>query len=283
MISSKRLGSRLLCAFIVFGLAAASHSYVLPAKQILNFMVKQFGSVRTLVVLQKTVIYDPTLEGGMSELDETLYYQYPDQFRCEVSTPGGEQVGVVGPDGAIFVINGKIVAEAEDPFDHFKDLLLFRQEDLLLNRLSQLDVNLDFVSLGRYKNKTAYVIGANYPDESVPQAWIEKDTFRPIRYIIRGAASDGTGLEEIEYADYLSLDKDRWYPGHIMFYKDGGLVKMYVLKTFRINPEIPDQLFDIAYLKTVYQPMASTEPPPLPTSDLDEVQKSIRDFSKSFE
>ncbi len=283
MIPSKRLDSCLLCLLMVFGLAAASRSYVLPAKQILNFMVQQFGSVRTLVVSQKTAIYDPTLEGGMSEIDETLYYRYPDQFRCEASTTGGEQVRVFGPDGAIFVTNGKIVAEAEDPFDHFKDLLLFRQEDLLLNRLSQLDVNLDVVSLGRYKNKIAYVIGAKYPDESVPQVWIEKATFRPIRYIISGAGSDGTGLEEIEYADYMVLDKYRWYPGHIMFYKDGELVKMQVLKTFRINPEIPAQLFDIAYLKTVYQPMASTEPPPPPTSDLDEVQKSIRDFSKTFE
>jgi outer membrane lipoprotein-sorting protein len=245
-------------------------------------MIDQFGPARTLEVMQKTVIYDPSLEGGMRELDETLYYRYPDQFRCEVSTPGGEQVRVVGPEGAIFVTNGKIVAETESPFDYFKDLLLYRQEDLLLNRLSQLHVNLDVVSLGRYKNKIAYVIGANYPDESVPQVWIEKNSFRPIRYLLKAGTND-SDFEEIEYTDYMPLDKKRWYPAHILFYKNGGLARMYELKTFRINPELPDQLFDIAYLKTIYQPIASTQPPPSPTSDLDEVQKVIRDFKETFE
>lgn len=282
MISMKRCAAYFLCAFIVLGFTVPSHSYVLPAEQILDFMIKQFGSTRTFEVFQRTVIYDPALEGGMREFDEALYYWYPDRFRCEVNTPGGEQIRVVGPEGAIFVINGKIVAETESPFDHFKDLLLYRQADLLLNRLSQLNVNLDVVSLGRYKNRIAYVIGANYPDESVPQVWIEKKTFRPMRFLLKSGPDDAD-LEEIEYADYVPLDKKRWYPEHILFYRDGGLARMYVLKTFRMNPELPDELFDIAYLKTVYQPIASTQPPPSPTSDLDEVQKAIKDFRKTFE
>jgi len=280
---SKPRASYLVCAFVVLGLAAASHSYVLPAKQILDFMIEQFGSTRTFVVLQKTVIYDPALEGGMREVDEVLYYRYPDRFRCEVSTPGGKQVRVVGPEGAIFVTNGKIIAETENPFDHFKDLLLYRQAELLLKRLSELDVNLDVVSLGRYKDSIAYVIGAKYPDESVPQVWIEKNTFRPIRYVLRGGGPNNADLEKIEYTDYMPLDKGRWYPARILFFQNGRLARMYVLKTFRVNPDLPDQLFDIPYLKTVYQPIASTEPPPSPESELDEVKKTIRDFKRTFE
>lgn len=283
MVPMKPRASYLICAFIVLGLAGASHSYVLPAKQILDFMIEQFGSTRTFVVLQKTVIYDPALEGGMREVDEILYYRYPDRFRCEVSTPGGKQVRVVGPEGAIFVTNGKIIAETENPFDHFKDLLLYRQAELLLKRLSELDVNLDVVSLGRYKDSIAYVIGAKYPDESVPQVWIEKNTFRPIRYVLRGGGPNNADLEEIEYTDYMPLDKGRWYPARILFFQNGRLARMYVLKTFRVNPELPDQLFDIPYLKTVYQPIASTEPPPSPESELDEVKKTIRDFTRTFE
>jgi hypothetical protein len=285
MIAIKPRAAYLVCAFIVLGLAVASHSYVLPAKQILDFMIEQFGSARTFVVFQKTVIYDPALEGGMRELEETLYYRYPDRFRGEVSTPEGEQVRVVGPEGAILVTNGKIIGETENPFDHFKDLLLYRHAEFLLERLSQMDINLDIVSLGRYKDKIAYVIGAKYPDESVPQIWIEKDTFRPIRYVVRGCGSKDAGLEEIEYADYTPLGKDRWYPARILFSKNGRLGRMYVLKTFKVNQELHDQLFDIAHLKTVYQPIASTEPTltVTPTSELDEVEKTIRDFRKTFE
>lgn len=279
----KPRGSYLICAFIILGLAAASHSYVLPARQVLSFMIEQFGSARTCVIFQKTVIYDPALEGGMQEFGETLYYRYPDRFRCEVSTPDSEQVRVVGPEGAIFVTNGKIIAETERPFDHFKDLLLYRQTDLLLKRLCQLNVNPDVVSLGRCKDKIAYVIGAKYPDESVSQVWIEKNTLRPIRYVLSVGGPHGGALEEIEYADYMPLDKDKWYPARILFFQNGRLTRMYLLETFKVDPDLSDQLFDVAYLKTVYQPIASTQPPPSPKSELDEVQKTIRDFTRTFE
>ena len=283
MVPMKTRAPYLLCAFVVLGLATAIHSYVLPAKQILEFMIQQFGSAHTVVVWQKTVIYDPALEGGMREVDEVLYYRYPDRFRCEVSTPGGEQVRVVGPEGAIFVTNSKIIAEAETPFDRFKDLLLYRHAEFLLERLSELDVNPNVVSLGRYKDRIAYVIGAKYPDESVPQVWIEKNTFRPIRYVLRSGGPHDTNLEEIEYTDYVPLDKSRSYPERILFFQNGRLARMYVLKKFRVNPDVPDELFDIAYLKTVYQPISSTEPLPSPESEVDEVNKTIRDFSRTFE
>lgn len=281
--SMKHRVSYLLCAFIVIGLAVASHSYVLPAKQVLGYMIEQFGSARTFVASQNTVIYDPALEGGMRELDETLYYRYPDRFRCEVSVPEGEQVRVVGPEGAIFVVNGKIITEKEAPFDHFKDLLLYRETKLLLERLSELGVNLDVVSLGRYKDRIAYIIGAKYPDESVPQVWIEKDTFRPIRFIVKRSGDSDVPSEEIEYTDYTHLDKGMWYPARILFFQGSRLAKMYVLKASRVNSELSDELFDIAYLKTVYQPIASVQPTPSPASELDEVKKTIKDFSKAFE
>jgi len=284
MIHMKPRMSYLLCVFIVLGLAVTSHSYILPAKQILGFMIEQLGSARTFVVVQNSVIYDPAIEGGMRELDETLYYWYPDRFRREVNTPGSEQVRVVGPDGAIFATNGKIVAETQSLFDHFKDPLLYREKELLLHSLGEQDINLDVVSLGRYKDKFAYVIGAKYPDESVPQIWIEKNTFRPIRYVLKGSGFDGTPLEEIEYSDYKALDKKKWwYPTRIVFYRNGRPDRVYVLKSYTVNPNLSKQLFDIAYLKTVYKPIASTQQSPSPTSEVDDVKKAIRDFTKTFE
>ncbi|NVM57041.1 MAG: hypothetical protein HWN51_02825 [Desulfobacterales bacterium] len=273
----------MLCAFIVLGLAAASAAYILPAKQILAFMIRQFGSGRTLMVSQKTVLYDPRLEGGMQELDETLYYGYPDRFRSEVMAPGVEQIRVINTDGALIVHNGKIIGEMENPFDHFKDLLLYRETELLVGRLSQLGINFEVVSLGRFKDKIAYVIGARYPDESVPQAWIDKKSFRPVRFIVRGDDGKDVPSREIQYTDYRPLDKGKSYPARMLFFENGTLVRMHVLKTFKINPAVPDQLFDIAYIKSMYEPIASTQPTPLPASELDEVKKSIQDFKKIFE
>ncbi|OEU79386.1 MAG: hypothetical protein BA872_06905 [Desulfobacterales bacterium C00003060] len=162
--------------------------------------------------------------------------------------------------------------------------MLYREKELLLHSLGEQDINLDVVSLGRYKDKFAYVIGAKYPDESVPQIWIEKNTFRPIRYVLKGGGFDGAPLEEIEYSDYKALDKKKWwYPTRIVFYQNGRPDRVYVLKSYTVNPNLSEQLFDIAYLKTVYKPIASTQQSPSPTSEVDDVKKAIRDFTKIFE
>jgi hypothetical protein len=277
----KRCIQGVLCVLIHFGLATAAGAYVLPGRQILTLMIDQFGPGRTLVVFQKTVLYDPGLEGGMQELDETLYYRYPDRFRSEVSSAGVEQIRVVNIDGALTVVDGKIIAESESQFDHFKDLMLYKETDLLVEDLSQLGINIDLVSLGRFKDKIAYVIGAKYPDETVHQVWIDKSSFRPIRFILSGG--EDTPLKEVEYTDYRQLDKHMSYPGRILIHQNGALVRMHVLETYEINAEVPEQLFDVTYLKSAYEEVASPPSTALPTSELDEVKRSIRDFKKIFE
>jgi outer membrane lipoprotein-sorting protein len=262
--------------------AADGLAYILPSGQILEFMIKHLGSVTTLQISQKTVVYDPSLEEGAQEFDATLYYRYPDRFRYEVATPDGKEIRVVGPDGAMVIRKGQIVRQTETRVDHFKDPLLYRNPQLLGWKLSQGDVDLEVVSLGRYRHKIAYVIGAKYPDETLPQFWVEKDTLRPIRYILTPGDLNDSDSEEVEYADYTSLGKNTWYPGRILFYRNGRLVTMYVLEEFNVNPELSNKLFDMSHLKTLYQPMASTEPSPAP-SQLDEVKKTIKDFSKTFE
>jgi hypothetical protein len=279
----KRFTLGIACAFILFGSAAETRAYILPAEQILNFLIDRLGSCSTLIVMQKTVLYDPGFEGGIQEFEETLYYGFPDRFRSEVTAPGLEQVRVVNPDGAILVMNGKIIGETENGFDHFKDLLLYRKTGLLVDRLSRSGVNLKVVSLGRFKDKIVYIIGAKYPDESVPQVWIDKTTFRPVRFLLRGGGSEGDHLQDIQFDDYRSLDKGKTYPGRILFLENDTLVKMQVLETFRVNPELPGQLFDVAYLRNAYEPLAPTQPMPLPDSEPDEVKKSIEDFKKIFE
>ncbi len=40
----KRPASYILCAFILLGFAVPGHSYVMPAEQILDFMIKHLGA-----------------------------------------------------------------------------------------------------------------------------------------------------------------------------------------------------------------------------------------------
>ena len=277
----KRCIQSVVCAFICFWLVAVTGAYILPAKQVLGFMVEQFGADQTLVIFQKTVVYDPDIEGGMDELDEILYYKYPNRFRSEISGPKLEKIQVLNEEGALVVINDKILSETESLFDHFKDLLLYSRIDLLVDKVFHLGVNVDIVSLGRFRDKIVYVIGAKYPDESVSQVWIDKKSFRPVRFILGGET--GTLIREIEFSEYRDLDKTKVYPGRVSFYEDGNLVRMYILERFEINPEISDQMFDVGYLKGIYEPADSTDPSTLPDSELDKVRRSLEEFKKIFE
>jgi hypothetical protein len=244
-------------------------------------MVDQLGTVQTLKVFQKTVLYSPDLEGGMRELDETLYFRFPDQFRSEVNRPELEKIRVVNMEGALTIVDGKIVGETEGLFDHFKDLLLYKDTDLLGRELTQLGIKLNVVSLGRFKERIAYVIGARYPDESVPQLWVDKETFRPIRLILSGGGESPE--KEIEYAEYRALNKKNHYPARILFLEKGTLVRMNVLEAFEINAHVSDQLFDVAHLKSIHEPLDSTPAAPSTATELEEVKKGIRDFRKIFE
>jgi len=268
----------IFCGLVVFTQAVAASAYILPAEQILTLMIDKFGPADTLVVSQKTVLYDPALERGVRELEETLYYRYPDRFRSEVRTPGLKRIQVVHQDDTVIIIDGKIVGETQTLFDHFKDLLLYRKTGLLVDRLSQLGVNLQVVSLGRFNDKVVYVIGAKYPDDSVPQVWIDKNTFRPIGLIL-GAGYGETPLRRVEYQGYhTEPDQGGGYPTRILFFENGSLVRMHVLDIVQINARLPDRLFDVAYLKSTSQPVALS-----PASELDEVKEGIESFKRAFE
>jgi hypothetical protein len=260
------------------GWSLCSYAYVLPAKQILAFMSDHVGRHGTLILLQKTVLYDQSLEGGMQELEETLYFKSPRMFRTEISTSVLEKVQVVGPGGALTMIDGKIIGESEGPFDHYKDPFLYGEPEYLADELAHLGIDLETVSLGRFKDKIAFVIGAKSFNQPTSQVWIEKESFQPIRFILGG--EDETSVREIEYSDYQNVGKGKSFPKRILFYEDGNLVRMQVLQRFDLDADITDDLFDVAYLKSLYEPVA---PPPPPETELDEVKKTIQDFRKIFE
>jgi len=267
-----------IVSFVAFvAVAVCSYAYVLPAKQLLAFVSDRVGQEGTLVVLQKTVLYDPTLDGGMQELEETLYFKSPGWFRAEVGTSGFKKVHIVGPESALTIIGGKIMGETERLFDHFKDPFVYNKPDDLADALTRIGVDLDTVALGRFREKIAFIIGSELSDESVPQVWVDKESFYPIRFVFGG--EDGSPVREVEYAEYREVAKGKRYPARILFYEDGDLVRMQVLESFEINAQISDDLFDMAYLKRMHEPVT----PPPPSSELDEVKKSIQDFRKVYE
>ena len=297
------------------------HAYVLDGRHVLDLMVEKLGVAETLYVSQKLISYrivpaadtlmpatgDASQTGADSnssamqvatpytggqqastletiELDETLRFIFSNAFRSDARSKNSERIYIFSNAGTLTIIDGTIVPNAANRFDLYKDILLYRSRPLLADRLTQMGVDVSISSLGRFENKIAFVIGAEYPDESVNQLWVDKDTLLPLRLILKGfSGGPGPNTVEVRYLIWWNIGETR-YPSRIEFYQDDNLVRVNETKKFEENASFSKELFDIAHLKTVYPrtlsfpPVASGTP-----EEPSEVQKTIEEFKRIFE
>ncbi len=276
-------------ALFLFGLVIFSfvcvqvNAYVLQGPHILELMTQKLGKLERLMVSQKLIFYDDSQEKGAVELVETLRYVFPETFRSDILSKNVERIQVLSKGVVLTVIDGKVAAEPETRFDRYKDILLYRSRMLLEQRLSILGVDVKVSSLGRFEGKPAYVLGAQYPDETVPQIWFDKDSFRPFRWIIMSRTGESSDDSlEVRYLKWGKSGKT-WYPMRIKFYKNDILVREINVQNIKVNPSFSKDLFDIEYLKSIYKPAAPAVPDQSESEELDEVQKTIEEFKKIYE
>ena len=292
-------------------------AYVLEGPHILELMVDRLGTAQSLFVSQKLIFHrqsppanaDETAAenaAGLTdenrnseilppipasepppdhplELDESLRYIFSEAFRSDVKSPGLQRIYIFNAGRALTIIDGYIVDNAENRFELYKDILLYRSRQTLSDRLTALGVDVSTSSLGRYEGKIAFVVGADYPDASVPQLWVDKETLLPMRWIIQPAGDDsGAGALEVHFLQWWKIGKTR-YPSRIEFYQDGNLVRECRSINFEENAQFSRELFDIDQLQTLYQ-----RQPPKPVDEQlsgksSEVQNAIEEFQKLFD
>jgi len=276
-------------ALFLFGLVIFSfvcvqvNAYVLQGPHILELMTQKLGKSERLMISQKLIFYDDSQEKGAVELVETLRYVFPEAFRSDILSKNVERIQVLSKGAVLTVIDGKVASEPETRFDRYKDILLYRSRMLLEQRLSILGVDVKVSSLGRFEGKPAYVLGAQYPDETVPQIWFDKDSFRPFRWIIMSRTGESTDDSlEVRYLKWGKSGKT-WYPMRIKFYKNDILVREINVQNIKVNPSFSKDLFDIEYIKSIYKPAAPAVPDQSESEELDEVQKTIEEFKKIYE
>ena len=217
------------------------------------------------------------------QVDESLRYVFSEAFRSDSVSDDNQRIYVYRDGQTLTVIDGVISGRAGTRFDLYKDLLLYRSREVLSERLSNLGVDVSVSSLGKFEGQPAFVVGAEYPDETSPQVWIDIETFQPLRMIIPDSrASYSTDLLEIRYSQWQKIGKI-WYPMRIEFFQDGTTVRMIEVNDYQVDPEFSKEVFDIARLKLEYR-----QPVPIPdrqseTDGLSEVQKTIERFKKIFE
>ena len=310
----------LIICFLVFSsflFSGLAQAYVLQGLHILDLMIEQLGQAQGLFVSQDLIFYrlvsqidtqpNETVEENQAweetelpadqkiqldqrvaveetlELEETLRFIFSKAFRSDAKSFDSERIYVVSGNRSLTIVDGNIVPSVANRFDLYKDLILYRTREGLADRLWDLGVDVSISSLGRFEGEINFVLGAVYPDESVSQIWIDRETFLPTRWIIRGlAGSSGSDLLEIRYLTWWKSGQSR-YPSRIEFYQDGNLVRVNQVKSFREADIFPADLFDIAHLRSIYplvpeQPLVPGEP-----EEPSEVQRAIDEFKRVFE
>ena len=273
-----------LVGLILFcGSGTLANAFVLLGPHILELMRKELGKAERLYVSQKLILYQDYLEEGAIVLDEKLRYIFPDTFRSDIYSEHAEMIHVFSKGRSVTVIDGKITSDRITQLDHYKDIILYNSRELLEDRLPKFGLDVYTSSVGRFHGRLAYIVGAQYPDETVPQLWIDKNTFKPFRWIMFGGTLENReDLLEFRFFEWRQVDKF-WYPMRIEFYQGENLVRMIQVDEIRLNPSFDDKLFDIKYLKSTYPLATSIIPEKRESNELKEVEKALEDFQKIVE
>ena len=219
------------------------------------------------------------------QLDESLKYLFSEAFRSDIVSESNQRIYISNRGQTITVVDGVISDAAESQFDVYKDLLLYRSREILSKRLSDLGIDISVSSLGRIDGRIAFVVGAEFPDKTVPQLWVDKETFHPLGIIVFGAKSPldaQRGFLEIRYSNWQQIGKIN-YPMQVEFIQDGVSVRTIEVDDYQINPSFSKDVFDIARLKLDYRQSTQTPDPARQSEGLSEVQKTIEEFQKIFE
>jgi len=273
----------LLYLFICPPLVAPSHAYVLSGSHLLRLMTRDIGQGQGLIIDQKHIVYDARLPNESVELSETLRYLFPDKFRSDLRSEKTHRIHVLSNGTGLTVIDGKVAADDSNIYDRYMDVLLHREVRLLENRLAVLGVDVKRSSLGRFKGRIGFVVGSEYPDDSIPQLWLDKETFRPFRWIVLGRKSNGSGIEfEIRYHNWQKTE-EIWYPMEIAVYENDVLTRMLKVKTIKARSNFASGIFSKQKLRSESQAAVSNGPEKESTEAEDEVKKTIEEFKKLYE
>jgi outer membrane lipoprotein-sorting protein len=246
-------------------------------------MCREMGSARGLQVDQELSVLESFPATERLVLQETVSYRFPVAFRSEFTSAAGRHIQILFGGRALTVVDRRIVAEAANDLDHYKDIFLYNTPDLLKNRLVDLGVAVEVSSLGRFQGRIGYVLGAQYPDESVPQLWLDKETFRPMRWLLKPAAATPAGAAlEVRYDDWKKV-ASLWYPRRIEFYQGDRILRRIQVKRARVNPDFPDRFFDLAYLESLYPYAAAAPSDRKESGAVTDMQRAIDRFRRMIE
>jgi hypothetical protein len=108
----------------------------------------------------------------------------------------------------------------------------------LAKALAARGVALADVALGRLGGRVAWVLGGR-PQEAKPQAWIDKQSFQPVRIVARF----GDAPRDVRLLDYGSPVGGDRFPRAVEVWNGTQLEARFTTEQLAVNPKLPDALF----------------------------------------
>lgn len=259
----------------------SAHGHVLEGAHVLELMAQTLAGAKTLKVEQQVIIEDDAFIDHTPAPSETLSYAFPDRFRLDARYEDTSRIFVRSNGQTLTIIDNRRGETGENRFDRYVELLLYRSRPLLHKMLLSSDVDVEKTSLGRFEDRVVYVLGAQYPDESISQVWVDKESLLPLRWI-NISANDVEDRLEFIYRDWQKKN-NLWYPTRIEIWLQEVPVRHIAVTDWQVDVELPNNLFDIGQLMLAFPLEEPTVLPGQTESDVDEVERTIEQFQKKFD
>lgn len=219
----------------------------------------------------------PSPEPGPATLsvDEKLIYSPPDRMREEILGPDFTGFTVESEAGFIKVFNGRTVAVEKSPFDFYTDILLFRDYEILEQKMVTQGVDTEKVAFRRYGERICYVVGQP-GEKGMPfsSLWVEKDTFFPVRYIL----VKGGWAMEFRYGNWQQVSQT-WYPMETDIFMDGRLVAEIRVSRVDLASGLSSALFDLQGIEKAYPGKENVSP----DHKIQDLDRQLEEFKQLYE
>ncbi len=234
---------------VLFQNIPVAWAYVLPGPHLLELMTGNFDRSKGVRIDQRVIFYEQGPGDSVVTAAEILYYNFHGDFRSDIIGLDTRRIHVVAGGDVMTMVNGRLVEDPEDLFERYKDIFLYKARILVQDKMASLGVDVHISSLGRLQGKVFFVLGARYPDESIPQVWIDRENFRPVRWLI--FHQDPLNPEyslDVRY-DKWQKTGGLWYPRQILFSRQDILLREIRVDRVRVLDGLPASLFNIRQLK----------------------------------
>ena len=221
VMTHKFLIFRTTALLLVLGqlVPCASHAYVMPAEQLIQFMVANFAKFDTLVIRQSTT---QRQKGDSPErvYEEILSIKSPNLFHSSLVNSSTEQ------------------RKVEDQV--FRELLIASNQRRLLPRISELGIDTQLVAYTRLEGTVVYRIGEKDPEK--PKLLIEKARALPL-LIVYQRSDQGAGERiKVRFLDYRKVEQG-WVPFEIHYFSGDQWREKYSVQSVKVNVPLKPSLF----------------------------------------